>query len=81
MAAGDHVPELAHLTLEERARKEEEWRQELAQVDDEIATLQTVLNAKRKRAAELKKFLGIGVLKELSDDLNQGIKNVKESNV
>ncbi|XP_045470017.1 uncharacterized protein LOC123677506 isoform X1 [Harmonia axyridis] len=81
MAAGDQVPELAHLTMEERAQKEEEWKQELAQVDDEIATLQTVLNAKRKRAAELKKLLGISVLKELSDDLNQGIKNVKESNV
>ncbi|XP_044751916.1 uncharacterized protein LOC123311870 isoform X3 [Coccinella septempunctata] len=81
MAAGDQLPELANLTLEERAKKEEEWKQELAQVDDEIATLQTVLNAKRKRAAELKKLLGISVLKELSDDLNQGIKNVKESNV
>ncbi|XP_019867449.2 tumor protein D52 isoform X1 [Aethina tumida] len=80
--AGDHVaPDLSHLTPEEKEQQEKEWREELAQIDDEIATLRTVLASKMKRSAELKRNLGITFLKEVSDDINQGIKNVKESNV
>ncbi|KAF7287128.1 tumor protein D54 isoform X2 [Rhynchophorus ferrugineus] len=80
--AADHVaPDLSHLTAEEKEQQEKSWREELAQIEDEIATLRTVLASKMRRSAELKKNLGITFLKEVSDDINQGIKNVKESNV
>ncbi|XP_060519004.1 tumor protein D52 isoform X2 [Cylas formicarius] len=80
--AADHiVPDLSHLTPEEKEKQEKIWREELAQIEDEIATLRTVLASKMRRSAELKRNLGITFLKEVSDDINQGIKNVKESNV
>ncbi|XP_018563250.1 tumor protein D52 isoform X2 [Anoplophora glabripennis] len=82
MAASDHVaPDLSHLSTEEKLEQEKLWKEELAQIEDEIATLRTVLAAKMRRSAELKRNLGITVWKEVSDDINQGIKNVKESNV
>lgn len=82
MAASDHMaPDLSHLSTEEKLEQERLWKEELAQIEDEIATLRTVLAAKMRRSAELKRNLGITVWKEVSDDINQGIKNVKESNV
>ncbi|XP_022918991.1 uncharacterized protein F13E6.1 isoform X2 [Onthophagus taurus] len=84
MAMGDgSLPpaDLSHLTPEEKLKQEEEWRTELAVIEDDIATLRTVLSMKMKRSAELKRNLGITVWKELTEDVNQGIKNVKESNV
>lgn len=80
--AGNHfVPDLSHLSPEEKERQTALWNEELAQIEDEISTLRTVLGAKMRRSAELKRNLGITVWKEVSDDINQGIKNVKESNV
>lgn len=80
--AADHVaPDLSHLTPEEKEQQEKMWKEELAQVEDEIVTLRTVLQSKMRRSAELKKNLGITFFKEVSEDFNQGIKNVKESNV
>lgn len=55
--------------------------QELARVEEEIATLRTVLTSKVRHASELKRKLGITVWKEITDDVGQGLKNVKESNV
>lgn len=82
MAATDHIaPDLSHLSVEEKAEQEKLWHEELAQIEDEIATLRTVLASKMRRSAELKRNLGITVWKEVSDDINQSIKNVKESNV
>lgn len=82
MAANEHMaPDLSFLTVEEKMEKERQWREELAQIEDEIATLRTVLASKMKRSAELKRNLGITVWKEVSEDINQGLKNVKESNV
>lgn len=80
--AADHVaPDLSHLTPEEKEQQEKMWKEELAQVEDEIVTLRTVLQSKMRRSAELKRNLGITFFKEVSEDFNQGIKNVKESNV
>lgn len=82
MAVSDHpIPDLSHLSSEEKEEQERLWREELATVEDEIATLRTVLASKMRRSAELKRNLGITVWKEVSEDINQGIKNVKESNV
>ena len=55
--------------------------QELARVEEEIETLRTVLASKTRHASDLKRKLGITVWKEITDDVNQGIKNVKESSV
>ncbi|XP_077291839.1 tumor protein D54 isoform X3 [Arctopsyche grandis] len=75
------VPELIGLTPEEVEKQKAEWSQELARVEDEIATLRLVLASKVRVSSELKRKLGISVWKEFADDMNQGIKNVKESQV
>lgn len=75
------MADLSSLSAEEKQRQHNIWTEELAQIEDEIATLRTVLASKMRRSAELKRNLGITVWKEVSDDINQGIKNVKESNV
>lgn len=81
-AIGDHLPEdISNLSIEEQEKQQKAWKEELAQIEDEISTLRTVLASKMRRSAELKRNLGITVWKELSDDVNQGLKNVKESNV
>lgn len=54
---------------------------ELARVEEEINTLRTVLASKTRHASDLKRKLGITVWKEITDDMNQGLKNVKESSV
>lgn len=55
--------------------------QELARVEEEIATLRTVLTSKVRHASELKRKLGITVWREITDDVNHSLKTVKESNV
>ena len=51
------------------------------QVEEEIQTLRHVLANKIKVSQDLKRKLGISVWKELTDYVNQGLKNVKESHV
>jgi hypothetical protein len=41
--------------------------------------LRTVLTAKTKHAAELKRKLGITAWKELHQDIGQGLKNIQET--
>jgi len=77
----DIANEFAGLSYEEQDRLRSEWSQELARVEEEIATLRTVLTSKVRLASELKRKLGITVWKEISDDVNQGLKNVKDSQV
>lgn len=55
--------------------------QELARVEEEIATLRTVLTSKVRHASELKRKLGITVWREITDDVNHSLKTVKESQV
>ncbi|XP_016841477.1 tumor protein D54 isoform X4 [Nasonia vitripennis] len=73
--------ELQGMTVEEQERQKAEWSAELAKIEDEIQTLREVLSSKVRMAHELKRKLGISVWKELSVDVNQGLKNVKESQV
>jgi hypothetical protein len=73
--------ELQGLTLEEQEQQRAEWSAQLAKVEEEIQTLRHVLANKIKVSQDLKRKLGISVWKELTDDVNQGIKNVKESHV
>ncbi|XP_014676088.1 PREDICTED: tumor protein D52-like isoform X3 [Priapulus caudatus] len=65
----------------EHARQQEEWRQELIKVDDEIQTLRQVLSAKVRRSQELKQKLGITPLQEWQHDIQSGLKTVTESDV
>lgn len=77
----DFSNELQGLSLEEQERQKTEWNAELAKVEEEIQTLRHVLSSKIRLSHELKRKLGISVWKELSEDVNQGLRNVKESQV
>lgn len=50
-------------------------------MEEEIQTLRHVLASKVRASQELKRKLGFSVWKEFQDDMSQGIRNVKESNV
>ncbi|XP_021950658.2 uncharacterized protein LOC110847919 isoform X3 [Folsomia candida] len=67
------------LTQEEREALRAEWQGELNQVEDEIQTLRQVLNAKVRRAHELKRKLGVTVWGEFTQDMGIGIKSVRDS--
>ncbi|XP_046672176.1 tumor protein D54 isoform X5 [Homalodisca vitripennis] len=75
------INELAGLSPEEQERQKQEWTAELAKVEEEIQTLRHVLASKVKASQELKRKLGFSVWREFQDDMSQGIRNVKESNV
>ncbi|KAG8229958.1 hypothetical protein J437_LFUL008531 [Ladona fulva] len=75
------ISELHNLTPEEQARQREEWAAELAKIEEEIQTLRHVLSSKVNAAHELKRKLGLTTWKEWTDDMNQSIRNVKESQV
>lgn len=80
-SADNAANELQGLTLEEQERQKAAWSAELAKVEEEIQTLRHVLANKVRVSQDLKRKLGISVWKELTDDVNQGLKNVKESQV
>jgi len=71
--------EYAHLDPQQRAKLEEEWRNELVKTEEEIQTLRQVLSAKVKQSQDLKRKLGITVWKEFREDMEQGIKNIQET--
>ncbi|XP_043645707.1 uncharacterized protein LOC122614975 isoform X3 [Drosophila teissieri] len=81
VASAEIAAEFAALSVEEKEQRRAEWSQELARVEEEINTLRTVLASKTRHASDLKRKLGITVWKEVTDDMNQGLKNLKESTV
>ncbi|XP_017038691.1 uncharacterized protein LOC108086306 isoform X5 [Drosophila ficusphila] len=81
VASAEIAAEFAALSVEEKEQRRAEWSQELARVEEEINTLRTVLASKTRHASDLKRKLGITVWKEVTDDMNQGIRNLKESTV
>ncbi|KAL2729652.1 serine/threonine-protein kinase pakF isoform X1 [Vespula squamosa] len=80
-SADNAANELQGLTLEEQENQRAIWNAELTKIEEEINTLRHVLASKVRVSQELKRKLGISVWKELTDDVNQGLKNVKESQV
>jgi len=80
-SADNVANELQGLSLEEQERQKAEWAAELAKVEEEIQTLRHVLASKVGVSHVLKRKLGISVWRELSDDVNQGLRTVKESQV
>lgn len=68
-----------NLTTEEQEKQREEWKAELIKTEEEIQTLRQVLGSKVKHAQDLKRRLGITVWREFTDDFNQSMKTVRES--
>jgi hypothetical protein len=72
---------LQNMDPEQRARQEEEWRDQLIKTEDEIQTLRQVLAAKVRESQDLKRRLGITVWREFRDDLDSGLKTVRDTEV
>lgn len=56
-------------------------REELTKTENEIATLKQLLNARQKHASQLKRKLGLGPLSEITGEVAQGIKTVRDTPV
>ncbi|CAF1239814.1 unnamed protein product [Rotaria sordida] len=67
------------LREDDRLKQEEDYRQELMKVQDEIVTLRQVLSAKLKRENELKTLLGIGIVDDIKQDWNETVNDIKSS--
>ncbi|CAF4461477.1 unnamed protein product [Rotaria sp. Silwood2] len=67
------------LLEDDRLKQEEDYRQELMKVQDEIVTLRQVLSAKLKRENELKTLLGIGIVDDIKQDWNETVSDIKSS--
>jgi ribosomal protein S13 len=80
-SADNVANELAGLSLEQQEAQKEEWNRELTKVEEEIQTLRHVLASKVRVSQELKRKMGITVWKDITDDVNQGLRNVKDSHV
>ncbi|UJR31701.1 hypothetical protein I4U23_019181 [Adineta vaga] len=62
---------------DDRLKQEDDYRQELLKVQDEIVTLRQVLGAKLKRESELKTLLGVGFVDDLKQDWNETVHDIK----
>ncbi|XP_052097265.1 tumor protein D54-like isoform X3 [Mytilus californianus] len=66
-------------TPEERAERLKVLQEELEKVEEEIVTLRQVLGAKVRRAAEIKRQMGITPFQEFKQDLQHGFKSIQDS--
>merc|ERR1712227_982548 len=67
------------LSAQEQERQRDEWKAELAKTEEEIITLKQVLASKEAHAHGLKRRLGITAWREFSEDMQQGLKNLQDS--
>jgi len=67
------------MSKSEDARTEEELTKDLYKVEEEIRTLKQVLNAKERKAALIRKKLGITPLQLMGKDVVTSIKTLKDS--
>ncbi|KAK4289564.1 hypothetical protein Pmani_037477 [Petrolisthes manimaculis] len=67
------------LSPEEQEKQREEWKAELAKTEEEIQTLRQVLGSKVRTAQDLKRRLGVTVWREFTEDFNNSMKSVRES--
>merc|ERR1712018_1029125 len=67
------------LSAQEQERQRDEWKAELAKTEEEIITLRQVLASKGAHAHGLKRRLGITAWREFSEDMQQGLKNLQDS--
>jgi len=75
LASLDEPAALAEPTEEERLA----WQQEMLKIEEETATLRLVLQAKVRRATDLKRKLGITQMDEIKADVNTALKTIQES--
>lgn len=73
----DHAPQNGQSALSEEEKFQ--VREELKKTEDEIATLRQVLYARQKHAAELKRKLGVTPWVEVTSDIGQSLKSVRDS--
>jgi hypothetical protein len=69
-------PNLSEEELEKQ-KKQEEYKEELAKIQEDIATLRLVLNDKLKRENELKTLLGVSFVDEIKQDFSEGLNQIK----
>jgi len=73
---GKLQPNLTEDELEKQKRAEE-YKEELAKIQEDIATLRLVLNDKLKRENELKTLLGVSFVDEIKQDFSEGLNQIK----
>lgn len=61
----------------EKQKKQEEYKEELVKIQEDIATLRLVLNDKLKRENELKTLMGISFVDEIKQDFSEGLSQIK----
>jgi len=64
----------------ERQKKDQEYKEELSKIQEDISTLRLVLNDKLKRETELKTLLGVTLVAEFKQDFAEGFNQIKSSN-
>lgn len=69
------------LEVSEKQRQEDEWKQELLQLEKEIQTLKSVLTVKSAEASELRNRLGMSSIKDLKEDVKHSYKLLQDSEV
>ncbi|QQP53226.1 F13E61 [Caligus rogercresseyi] len=67
------------LSPEAQEQQRTEWKAQLSRTEEEISTLRQVLESKEAQAAALKRRLGITHWREFSEDMNQGLKMIQDS--
>lgn len=72
------VPNLSEEELEKQKRQQE-YKEELSKIQEDIATLRLVLNDKLKRENELKALLGVTFVEEIKQDFAEGFNSIKSS--
>ncbi|CAF2333554.1 unnamed protein product [Rotaria sp. Silwood2] len=72
-------PQQFGLREDDGFKQEDDYRQELMKVQDEIVTLRQVLGAKLRRESELKTLLGVGFVDDLKQDWQETVHDIKSS--
>lgn len=67
------------LEVSAKQKEEDEWKQQLLQLEKEIQSLKSVLNVKTVEAADLKKKLGIGSISEITEDVKHSFQVLSET--
>ena len=72
---------VANLTEEEleKQKREQEYKEELVKIQEDIATLKLVLTDKMKRENELKTLLGYSFVQEIKQDFAESFNQIKTS--
>ena len=63
----------------EKLKQQEEYKEELVKIQEDISTLRLVLNDKLKRENELKTLLGITFVHEIKQDFTEGFNQIKST--